>query len=114
MAVRRTVEDLTRGVYLEEPDGPLLEESQILYVEASRTVDEAEARLPRVELSLGDRAASGRAAVEHLREALSHLRAYATQSGEGETWRMEELDAARGSFETAQEDERRFLKKARR
>jgi hypothetical protein len=65
-----------------DPDTDELEEnSREVLVEAHRTVDEAEARLPRVQLLLGERAAEAKDAVEQLRQTLSHLRDYILQPG---------------------------------
>jgi hypothetical protein len=76
-------------------------------------VEEAEARLPRVQLLLGERVAEGRRAIEELRSALKHLSDYIRQPGWGEDWSYTELEAAKASLKAAREHEQRFLEKAR-
>jgi hypothetical protein len=114
MGVREAIELFGKAVLLEDPETEELEEnSREVLVEANRRVDEAEARLPRVELVLGDRANEAKRAVEQLRQALAHLHDYIRQPGWGDDWSMEEHAAAEASFRAAREHERRFLKKAR-
>ena len=115
MGVREAIELFGKAVLFEDPaSGQLEENSRQLLVEAYRRVDEAEARLPRVELVIGDRAIEARRAVEELRSALRHLSDYIRQPGWGpEEWNYDELDAAKASLAKAREHEKRFLKKAR-
>lgn len=115
MGVREAVELFGKAVLLEDPEtGELEENSREVLVEAHRRVDEAEARLPRVELVLGDQGAEARRAVNELRSALRHLSDYIRQPGWGpDDWSYEELEAARASLKTAREYEERFLKEVR-
>jgi hypothetical protein len=114
MALREAIELFGRAVLVDPDTGDLEENSWEVLTEAHRTVDEAEARLPRVELVLGDRAAGGRQALEELRRALSQLTEYIRQPGEAEEWNYDKLEAARASLKAAGESERKFLKSARR
>jgi hypothetical protein len=62
MAVREAIDLFGRAVLVDPDTGALEDNSREVYAEAYRTVAEAEARLPRVELALGERAAEGRQA----------------------------------------------------
>jgi len=79
MAVREALQLFGRAVLLDPNDGSLEDNSREVLIEAHRTVDEAEARVPRVQLALGDRADEARHAVEELRQALAHLDDYIRQ-----------------------------------
>jgi hypothetical protein len=113
MAVRDAVEHFDReGVLLDPVDWSLEEHSADLLNGARWATDQAEGRLPNLRLRLG--AASGGAissgqAVEKLRGALTHLRNYIGQPGEGEDWSHAELTAAKDSLDEARELEQRFL-----
>ncbi len=114
MAVRAAVEHFDRYGVLVDPDTGAVEDlGGELLVEARRTTEEAEARLPRVQLSLGTRARDGSKAVEALRHAVEHVRNYIQQPGEGEDWSLEEIEAAKASLQEATEHESRFVSKAR-
>jgi hypothetical protein len=96
MALREAIELFGRAVLVDPDTGGLEENSWEVLTEAHRTVDEAEARLPRVELVLGNRAAMGRRAVEELRRALSQLTNYIRRG------RRLELRRSRGCESVAQ------------
>jgi len=114
MGVRGAIELFGKAVLLEDPEsGELEENSRQVLIEAYRRVEEAEARLPRVQLLLGDRVAEGRRAIEELRSALGHLSDYIRQPGWGEDWSYAELEAARTSLTNALKHEQRFLRNAR-
>jgi hypothetical protein len=114
MGVREAIELFSKDVLVEDPEtGELEENSRELLVEAYRRVEEAEARLPRVQLLLGKRVDEARRAVDELRSALKHLSDYIRQPGWGEDWSYTELEAAKASLETAREHEQRFLERAR-
>jgi hypothetical protein len=104
----------SRETVLEDPEtGELEENSRQVLVEAYRRVDEAEARVPRVQLLLGDRVTEGRRAIEELRSALKHLSDYIRQPGWGEDWSDTELESAKALLANACAHEQRFLRKAR-
>jgi hypothetical protein len=115
MAVRDAIEHFDRVGVLLEPFDPydLNEDSAAIYREARRVVEEAEARLPRVRLLLGDRSEAGRAAVEKLREAITKLRDYIEQPGEGEDWSTENFEAAKAALDEAREFEANFVDEVR-
>ena len=82
MGVRDAIELFGKDVLLEDPEtGELEENSREVLVEAYRRVGESEARLPRVQLLLGEQVAEGRRAIEELRSALKHLSDYIRQPG---------------------------------
>jgi hypothetical protein len=113
MAVR-AVEHFDRYGVLVDPDTGAVEDlGGELLAEARRTTEEAEARLPRVQLSLGSRANDGVRAVDKLRHSVDHVRNYIQQPGEGEDWSLEEIEAAKESLQQAIEHERTFVSKAR-
>jgi hypothetical protein len=114
MGVREAIELFGKDVLLEDPEtGELEENSREVLVEAHRRVQEAEARLPRVQLLLGERVAEARRAIEELRSALKHLSDYIRQPGWGEDWSYTELEVAKESLKRAREHEQRFLERAR-
>jgi hypothetical protein len=114
MAVRAAVEHFDLyGVLVDADTGAVEDLGAELLVEARRTTEEAEARLPRVQLSLGSRASEGAKAVDKLRQSVNHVRNYIQQPGEGEDWSLEEIEAAKASLQGAIEHERTFVSKAR-
>lgn len=113
MAVRDAIDLFERRGVLLEPDTFALEETGAEALdEARRTVAEAEARLPRVQLHLGERAGGATRAVDDLRRAVGHLRSYVSQDGVGDEWSEDELHAARSALDEATERQERFLAEA--
>jgi hypothetical protein len=109
MGVRDAIEHFERAVLVDPDTGALEDTGAYLLGEARRRVDEAEARLPRARLALGDRATPASDAVGKLRETLRHLADYIRQPGEGEEWSHSEFEAAQASLEEAREREATFL-----
>jgi hypothetical protein len=112
MAVREAIERFRRQVLVDTDTGALEETSADMLDEARRTVAEAEARLPRVRLAIGDGAESAIAAVTQLREALDHVQAYLKQPWGGE-WSEEEIERASEALAEASLLQDNFVERAR-
>jgi hypothetical protein len=114
MAQRDAVAHYERYPVAVDPDyGTLTEGQAELLDEAERTLNEAEARLPRVQVIAGVDSAAGssaREAVAALRESFDKLIAYVRQPGEGEDWSYANRDAARAVLTEAETARDRFLR----
>jgi hypothetical protein len=117
MALRDAVAYFERNSVLVDPDYGTLVDTQIdLTREASRTVDQAEARLPRVQVVVGFDSAPGRAgreAVHCARESFERLNAYVRQPGEGDEWSFDDREAARVALTDAESARDDFLRAVR-
>ncbi len=116
MAARAAVEHFERYDVLIELDTYELEEGSAgILDEARRTADEAEARLPRVQVRVGVDAPLARASeatVASLRAVVEHLRDYTEQPSEGKDWDMAPLNKAKVALGNAVSSQRAALRAA--
>lgn len=114
MAAREAVAYFVRHPVLVDPDYGTLSEGQAeLMREAERTLNEAEARIARVQLIVGYDSAAARAsreAVDALRRAFDSLSRYVHQEGEGDAWSYDHRDTAREALTDAETARDRFLR----